>query len=120
MKADDHSFKFALLCAILPNFAGGTPAQTPSFKAPASWALKTERTVNGPEADLLVRTGDINNLGFGWPDGFDPFSGKSTPGHGYPWDPRPGAPDGTDRILMGSVTEAGRALNRRVEMMLVK
>ena len=63
----------------------------------------TERIANGPEADLLVRTGDINNLGFGWPDGFDPFSGKSTPGHGYPWDPRPGAPDGTDRILMGSV-----------------
>lgn len=103
MKAYDRSLKFALLCAILFNFAGGTAAQTPSFKAPASWALKTERTVNGPEADLLVRTGDINNLGFGWPDGFDPFSGKSTPGHGYPWDPRPGAPEGTDRILMGSV-----------------
>lgn len=72
-------------------------------QAPPSWSSKTERTVNGPEADLLVRTGDINNLGFGWPDGFDPFSGKSTPSHNYPWDPRPGAPAGTDRILMGSV-----------------
>jgi outer membrane protein OmpA-like peptidoglycan-associated protein len=78
-------------------------AQGSGFVAPASWALKTERTVNGPEADLMVRTGDINNLGFGWEKGFDPFSGKSTPGHGYPWDPRPGAPEGTDRILMGSV-----------------
>jgi outer membrane protein OmpA-like peptidoglycan-associated protein len=64
--------------------------------------LKTERTVGGPEADLLVRTGDINNLGFGWPAGFDPFSGKSTPAHGYPWKAPAGAPEGTDRIMLGS------------------
>jgi outer membrane protein OmpA-like peptidoglycan-associated protein len=89
-----------LFLALVECSAGQAPAK---FVAPASWAAKTERTVGGPEADLLVRTGDINNLGFGWPEGFDPFSGKSTPGHGYPWDPRPGAPDGTDRILMGSV-----------------
>jgi len=82
------------------------PAVAQKAPTPPSWALKAERTVNGPEADLLVRTGDINNLGFGWPDGFDPFSGKSTPGHGYPWDPRPGAPAGTDRILVGSVDTA--------------
>jgi outer membrane protein OmpA-like peptidoglycan-associated protein len=69
---------------------------------PSNWSSKTERTVNGPEADLVVRTGDINNLGFGWPQGFDPFSGKSTPTHNFPWDPRSGEPDGTDRILMGS------------------
>src|SRR5712692_5989506 len=69
---------------------------------PASWSEKTERTVGGPEADLLVRTGDINNFGFGWPQGFDPFSGKATPGHGYPWTPPEGAPAGTDRIMLGS------------------
>jgi outer membrane protein OmpA-like peptidoglycan-associated protein len=77
-------------------------AHTQPSKTPASWKLKAERVVNGPEADLLVRTGDINNLGFGWPDDYDPFSGKST-GHGYPWDPPAGAPAGTDRILMGSI-----------------
>jgi outer membrane protein OmpA-like peptidoglycan-associated protein len=67
---------------------------------------ETERTVSGPEADLLVRTGDINNLGFGWPQGFDPFSGESTPPHPFPWTPPPGSPPGTDRIMMGSaVTE---------------
>ncbi len=27
------------------------------------WALKYERTTGGPEADLVVRAGDINNLG---------------------------------------------------------
>jgi OmpA-OmpF porin, OOP family len=66
------------------------------------WALRYERTENGPEADLVVRTGDINNLGFGWPKNYDPFSGKSTPAHPFPWSPRTGSPDGTDRMLLGS------------------
>lgn len=68
------------------------------------WALKYERTENSPEADLVVRTGDINNLGFGWPAGFDPFSGNSTPAHNWPDINKipQGAPDGTDRIMLGS------------------
>jgi outer membrane protein OmpA-like peptidoglycan-associated protein len=84
------------------------PSTTPIVPSAATgdtthdWELKYERTVNGPEADLVVRTGDINNLGFGWPKGFDPFSGNSTPSHPWPWDPRPDAPDGTDRIMIGS------------------
>jgi OOP family OmpA-OmpF porin len=74
------------------------------------WALKYERTANGPEADLVVRTGDINNLGFGWPAGFDPFSGKSTPAHRFPWTPQPGEPDGTDRIMLGSAVDPAEEL----------
>jgi outer membrane protein OmpA-like peptidoglycan-associated protein len=74
------------------------------------WALKYERTEGGPEADLVVRTGDINNLGFGWPQGFDPFSGNSTPSHGYPWSPRPDEPDATDRIMLGSAVDPTEAL----------
>ena len=68
------------------------------------WALEYERTVGGPEADLVVRTGDINNLGFGWPKGFDPFSGQSTPGHPWPNIDHipPNAPPGTDRIMLGT------------------
>lgn len=68
------------------------------------WPLEYERTVGGPEADLLVRTGDINNLGFGWPSGFDPFSGKSTPAHLWPdiYQIPPQAPPGTDRIMLGT------------------
>ncbi len=66
------------------------------------WAVEYERTPGGPEADLVARTGDINNLGFGWPQGFDPFSGQSTPMHPYPWTPPAGAADGTDRIMLGS------------------
>lgn len=68
------------------------------------WALRYERTLGGPEADLVVRTGDINNLGFGWPKGFDPFSGQSTPPHQWPEIEKipAGAPDGTDRIMLGT------------------
>jgi hypothetical protein len=36
------------------------------------------------EADLVVRFGDIDNLGFGWPAGYDPFSGKPTDKHDFP------------------------------------
>lgn len=39
----------------------------------------------------MVRSGDIDNLGFGWSADFDPFSGVSTPSHGFPW-----APDSID------------------------
>ena len=77
----------------------GASAET---SKPAPWSATCERTVGGPEADLVVRTGDINNLGFGWPSGFDPFSGKSTPAHSFPWKAPQGSPVGTDRIFLGS------------------
>ena len=87
---------FALLITV---WLVQLPAQTAK---PAPWSATSERTVGGPEADLVVRTGDINNLGFGWPQSFDPFSGKSTPSHAYPWKTPAGAPEGTDRIMLGS------------------
>jgi outer membrane protein OmpA-like peptidoglycan-associated protein len=57
---------------------------------------------NAKEAELLVQVGDIDNLGFGWPDEFDPFSGKSTPIHAFPWKPEADDPPGTDRIMVNS------------------
>jgi hypothetical protein len=105
-----------------PPAASPTPDATlPSVPAPITpatatgdhaqdWILKYERTENEPEADLVVRTGDINNLGFGWPQDFDPFSGNSTPPHKFPWNPAPGEPDGTDRIMLGSAIDPTEAL----------
>nr|WP_238787683.1 DUF4214 domain-containing protein [Thiospirillum jenense] len=46
----------------------------------------------------MVRVGDIDNLGFGWPLRFDPFSGEDTPVHAYPWVNNPLDAPGTDRI----------------------
>ncbi len=93
----------ALIPPPLPEPAPIAPVAATGNQA-KDWALEYERTVGGPEADLVVRTGDINNLGFGWPPGFDPFSGQSTPGH--PWPDinhiPPQAPPGTDRIMLGT------------------
>jgi hypothetical protein len=66
------------------------------------WALEHQEIVDHPEAQLLVRHGSINNFGFGWPRGFDPFAGAATPLHAYPWRLNPKAAEGTDRIMVGS------------------
>jgi OmpA-OmpF porin, OOP family len=93
----------ALIPPPLPPSAPVVPVAATGNQA-HDWALEYERTVGGPEADLVVRTGDINNLGFGWPQGFDPFSGKSTPPHRWPDINHipPNAPPGTDRIMLGT------------------
>lgn len=50
----------------------------------------------------IVRSGDIDNFGFGWPAAYNPFSGKATPAHGYPFGPDADDPVGTDRIMLGT------------------
>lgn len=80
---------------------------TPPPGLPPGWSDQSERAVNGREAALLVRTGSIDNLGFGWPPHFTPFSGESTPAHPWPCQVRPGAAPGTDRIMLGSGVPVG-------------
>ncbi len=67
-----------------------------------TWPQVNATTRDGPEADLVVQLGDIDNLGFGWPDGFTPFSGRSTPAHAFPYQPEADDPSGTDRIMVVS------------------
>ncbi len=65
------------------------------------WSLKAVTLSQTPEAQLMVRVGDIDNLGYGWPEGFDPFSGQSTPAHAWPCTPNDDSdPAGTDRIMV--------------------
>ncbi len=79
---------------------------TPPPGLPPGWEKQYERFVNGREAELVVRTGSIDNLGFGWPAHFTPFSGESTAGHPWVCSSRPGAAPGTDRNMLGTgVTE---------------
>jgi hypothetical protein len=68
----------------------------------SNWSARSKVLYNSAEAEILVRTGDIDNLGFGWPAGFDPFTGASTPVHLYPWLVDPADPEGTDRIMVGT------------------
>ncbi len=65
-----------------------------------NWSATQVVLKNTPEAALMARVGDIDNLGFGFPQNFDPFSGSSTPGHAFPWAVNPDDPAGTDRIMV--------------------
>jgi uncharacterized repeat protein (TIGR02543 family) len=65
-----------------------------------NYTLQHEEIFNDAEAQQVIRYGDIDNLGFGWPEGFNPFSGESTRWHGYPWTANSEDADGTDRIMV--------------------
>ncbi|MDP7112090.1 MAG: carboxypeptidase-like regulatory domain-containing protein [Myxococcota bacterium] len=68
----------------------------------SSWAEPQRIERDSAVAELLVRVGDIDNLGFGWPADFDPFAGADTPPHHFPWAPDSADPAGTDRIMVVS------------------
>jgi fibro-slime domain-containing protein len=68
----------------------------------SNWRAKYVLLYDTVEADCLVRVGDIDYLGFGWPLDYDIFSGKTAPSHDYPWEPDPTDPPGTDRIQVVS------------------
>ena len=67
-----------------------------------NWAAKNVILKETSEAQLMVRVGDIDNFGFGWQSRFNPFSGNETPTHGFPFYPKDGDPQGTDRIMVSS------------------
>jgi len=77
----------------------------PVLDLPPDWAATHRVEKNAKEAELLVQVGDIDNLGFGWPPDFDPFAGKTTPVHRFPWAPEEDDPPGTDRIMVNSGAE---------------
>lgn len=67
-----------------------------------NWSEQYVTLINTSQAELMVRVGDIDNLNFGWPTEFNPFSGNNTPGHGFPWSVNEDDPAGTDRIMVVS------------------
>lgn len=62
---------------------------------------------NTREADLMIRVGDIDNLGFGFDAEYNPFTGWSTWSHDYPWAINPTDARGTDRIMVPSSYKYG-------------
>ncbi|HEX2926085.1 MAG TPA: S-layer homology domain-containing protein [Ruminiclostridium sp.] len=89
---------FVLIATFLPvfSFAGTSDANN------GDWSEKTVTLTDTDEAQLMVRVGDIDNVGYGFQKGYDPFTAERTKSHGFPWDPDPSDPDGTDRIMMGT------------------
>lgn len=66
------------------------------------WKSNSTLLKNTNEADVMIRVGDIDNLGFGFAPGFNPFTGKATDIHPYPWQPQKNDVPGLDRIIVGS------------------
>ena len=88
----------SLLLSILPA-SSQVNRHTPND---GDWDAQYAFLKNTTEADYVVRVGDIDNLGFGWEEGFTPFSGKATQPHAFPWEPGDKDVPGTDRIMVPS------------------
>lgn len=66
------------------------------------WSKQFVVLKNTKEADLMIRVGDVDNLGYGFEESFNPFTGRSTMPHWYPWDVNKKDAVGTDRIMVPS------------------
>lgn len=66
------------------------------------WLKQVETLSSTPEGDYMIRVGDIDNLGYGLPENFDPFSGRSTDFHDWPLRILPEDAKGTDRVMISS------------------
>ena len=88
------------LCSVIlasaPAFAQTTPND-------GDWKSNSATLKNTEEGDVMIRVGDIDNLGFGFPQGFNPFTGRSTEIHPYPWQAKKEDVPGLDRITVGSM-----------------
>ena len=64
------------------------------------WSKQFVALKNTPEAEYMIRVGDIDNLGFQFEENFNPFCGRSTFAHNYPWDANSEDAAGTDCIFV--------------------
>lgn len=90
---------FSLLYFLLGS--GWLMAQQ-TISSDKDWKRQEAFLKNAYEAEYVIRVGDVDNLGFGWDEGFDPFCALSTTAHEYPWTPSENDVAGQDRILLSS------------------
>lgn len=88
---------FALTAVI-----ASVTAQAQTTELDGEWTSQLVVLKNTREADVMIRVGDIDNLGFGWSENFIPFSGRSTEAHSFPWEVNNADAAGTDRIFVPS------------------
>lgn len=92
--------RLVLLGLAIAGTAAAMAAQ--SVTADRDWKAQGAVLTGTREADVIVRIGDVDNLGFGWPPEFDPFCGRMTQTHAYPFAPQPNDLPGLDRMLVSS------------------
>ncbi|MFZ5440010.1 MAG: OmpA family protein [Myxococcota bacterium] len=77
-------------------------AQPKTVSEDKDWRKPSAVLENTLEAQWIIRVGDVDNLGFDWPEGFDPFCGRMSESHGWPWDAKDSDVPGQDRIILSS------------------
>lgn len=101
--------KLKTLLTSVGFFAFALNSWTQNTANDGDWKSRNVTLKNTAEAELMIRVGDIDNLGFGWADNYDPFSGKDTDAHGYPWTQEEGELQGLDMIMLPSSMNTGDA-----------
>ncbi len=67
------------------------------------WKKRYVFLKNTPEAEYMIRYGDIDNLDCGWDQNFNPFSGKVSGTHEYPMERKDATEiNGFDIVLLGT------------------
>ena len=84
---------------VLANF---TVVASQTVTSDRDWKTQGASLTGTPEAAFIIRIGDVDNLGFGWPEKFDPFCGRMTETHPYPWKANDVDGAGFDRMLVSS------------------
>jgi hypothetical protein len=92
---------------LLPFICGVSLLHAQNDQSNGDWKSRYVSKEKTPECEYMIRQGDIDNLGFGWEEKFNPFSGKSTPSHSYPWVADTAEIKGYDRIMLPSSMKAG-------------
>jgi outer membrane protein OmpA-like peptidoglycan-associated protein len=95
----------------LPFLATVATAASQTVTSDQDWKAQAVSLKGTPEAEFIIRVGDVDNLGFGWPEKFDPFCGRMTQSHAYPWPINTEDVAGFDRMLVSSRFDP-RAQNR--------
>ncbi len=81
---------------------GARQASPKTVTSDLDWKAQRASLTATKEADFIIRVGDVDNLGFGWPSGFDPFCGRMTEGHPYPWPVNKADIAGLDRMIVST------------------
>jgi OmpA-OmpF porin, OOP family len=97
-----------LSVALMALFNSPLRAQVNTVSSDTEWNRQQVILKGTAEADFIIRIGDVDNLGFGWPEGFDPFCGRMSESHNYPWKANPSDLPGFDRILLSSIFNPGK------------
>lgn len=93
--------KTVAILFILAFLAGSIALAQRNTPNDGDWTKKNIILRQTPEAEVMIRIGDIDNLNFGFEDDFNPFCGVPTQVHPYPWEKDPQDPPGTDRMMIG-------------------